>query len=119
MANKALRPLSCDNSQNGTGYEGKEKRGCYQENRGGKVVQDQISHGDTVGKRDSKIPSHHFPDMSMKLGKEILIKPVVRPEFRHQFRSCTTHVPNHCCHRITGGYVDQHEIQHNNGEQKH
>ena len=52
----------------------------------------------------------------MKLRKETLIKPIVRAEFGYQFRGCTTHIPDHCRHRIPRGYVDQDKIQNDNGK---
>ena len=54
--------------------------------------------------------------MGMKLGKETLVEPVIGPEFGHQFRGCTTHIPNHCRHRIARCNVDEHEIQNDNGQ---
>ena len=80
------------------------------------MIQNQVSHRNTVGERNTKIPAHHFPDMGMKLRKETLVEPIIRPEFGHQFRGCTTHIPNHRRHRIARGDVDQDKIQNNNGQ---
>ena len=80
------------------------------------MIQNQVSHRNSVSERHPKIAAHHFPDVCMKLRKETLIKPVVGPEFGYQFRGCATHIPDHCRHGIARCYVDQHKIQNDDSQ---